>query len=898
MSTSVESPQSAAVNRKPEREKETPSSPEEGKIYGRTPDGTVFVVPHTEDMVSNLLDPRIKKSTVDLAIVAILVSYVLLYFVTPRSLRIPVFVVMFALWRLAYNVGIGWLLSQQSHHRQLTRWAQEYCLFDAKYSKGFIQSHIRRDLQMKLAHDPNYDIDKAPLEFNTWLVFRSLVDLILMSDFTCYCLLGFACMSSTNNPWIIFVGRWVAGVALIVFNLWVKLDAHRVVKDYAWYWGDFFFLEDLQLTFDGVFEMAPHPMYSIGYAGYYGACLLTASYTFFFCSVIAHACQFAFLILVENPHIEKTYNPPPPAKKPVRKLSDVNSLDSPVGSPGLSAASLEASGGDLDDNSVMHTSRPAMLLFKNFNVTRASDILTALVTVYCAASFWLPSNGFWYLVTFFSALFWRLFHNFGLGFILHKQSEKKLWTRIFLKFGRTTLEAYEQWQVLYNMTTILSHVTFGVFVLRQWTSPIGVAYWPFKYILGAMLISLQMWTSWSVYESLGEYGWFFGDFFFPRPQRLTYSGIYRYLNNPERLFGIAGVWGAALLSSSYSVIILAFFWTYGGMAFIRFVEQPHMQKLYGNQIREDSGVTKTIRQATKLPQPLFVKQLQGSVDKIINEAADAIEAFLGHAKPKITTGVRDVVKDTKVLLKETPARLTIVRVSDEIKVDPSKYSLEIATPAINAESDNEIPKFEFGTPLRVKWTADANRSKKDWIGLYRVTAGKSSTEVTKISSRGRWTGVDSTGYNDHVDGVISCSQTEGEVEFHGDALFWEEGVYELRYHHDGKHNVLALTQPFAIVCTKVEVESVLQVGSSLLSLVQRCCDHTGVWPPASTDETWAVNENPRVISRLAYGIEHIYGVDLAAGVLATDETVGELANRLISIRDALEPFTSTKELKN
>lgn len=52
-----------------------------------------------------------------------------------------------------------------------------------------------------------------------------------------------------------------------------------------------------------------------------------------------------------------------------------------------------------------------------------------------------------------------------------------------------------------------------------------------------MLIALHVWTSKGIYEVLGRFGWFYGDFFIASetaPPQLVYTGIYRHVNNPER----------------------------------------------------------------------------------------------------------------------------------------------------------------------------------------------------------------------------------------------------------------------------------------------------------------------------------------------------------------------------
>ena len=47
--------------------------------------------------------------------------------------------------------------------------------------------------------------------------------------------------------------------------------------------------------------------YTLGYAFMYGFALMSRSYTVLYVGLFGHSCQLIFLVLVENPHIDKIY---------------------------------------------------------------------------------------------------------------------------------------------------------------------------------------------------------------------------------------------------------------------------------------------------------------------------------------------------------------------------------------------------------------------------------------------------------------------------------------------------------------------------------------------------------------------------------------------------------------
>jgi phosphatidylethanolamine N-methyltransferase len=629
-------------------------------------------------------------------------------------------------------------------------------------------------------------------------------------------------------------------------------------------------------------------MYSIGYAGYYGISMMAASYRVLTISIIAHAAQFVFLLVVENPHIEKTYNPPAPRQRSKSFSNDTMPGPNEVSSDDLTTA-LEAT----DEGATIQN----IIGPQNFDPHRVIDVASVIIQVqFILLALLTPSTPVYQTLFILNAVFWRVGYSVGIGLVLDGQSRGKKWTRHFIKYGETFEEAWRQWKGIYHLSMIMSYASFIAAAWKMYHLPEDWSYGmvTLRHVLGVGLITLQIWTSYSIYESLGEFGWFFGDFFYDRKQKLTYSGIYRFLNNPERFLGVASVWGLTLITWSSAIFFLATLSHLLTLAFIQFVEIPHMEKRYGQTLRGESGLTKTVKRS--LPSPL--RYWQGNVDRIVDGTVDFMEEFIDQAKPKLAAGVDSFVKDYTTLFHKYPARISITRLAADLRgysIDDYKLAVEgkkvpnvTTREKISARENDialqrgsealayELPAFEYGAPLKVKWQAPANHSKRDWIGLYMV-GHNDSRNITRVASSGRWITTSKGEYDDPAEQGILIADVPsfdnngiltGEVEFSGDKLWWTTGTFEFRYHHDGKHNVMAISEPFEVAVPTFDgndVEVDMKAGgtirpaveAALLPILQNCFDRDYDFAPETVEEKFgeAIERNGKYSRRVVYAIK-------------------------------------------
>ncbi len=122
--------------------------------------------------------------------------------------------------------------------------------------------------------------------------------------------------------------------------------------------------------------------------------------------------------------------------------------------------------------------------------------------------------------------------------------------------------------------------------------------------------------------------------------------------------------------------------------------------------------------------------------------------------------------------------------------------------------------------------------------------------------------------SDEQNGREGHDVASGEIVFSGDKLFWTQGTFELRYNHNGLHNVMAISRPFEIRIRRFAEDDVLADGdgivqtaieNALLPVVRNCFDRDPEIAPETVEEQFGslVERDGKFAKRVVFAVHQM-----------------------------------------
>jgi phosphatidylethanolamine N-methyltransferase len=117
----------------------------------------VFRVPTTHDVLTALFHPSHPKSHLDILNLGLLGLQLVIFFRSPCIVSRWFFFFYFAFWRLAYDAGLGWVLTKQSKRKWIVREIHRLGWLDGK-RRPAIRNWIKAQLAGKMGKDYSFDV--------------------------------------------------------------------------------------------------------------------------------------------------------------------------------------------------------------------------------------------------------------------------------------------------------------------------------------------------------------------------------------------------------------------------------------------------------------------------------------------------------------------------------------------------------------------------------------------------------------------------------------------------------------------------------------------------------------------------------------------------------------------